>query len=181
MKFSESNFRAILLALAVTTLPLTASADRDDRMMHDDDNMPMMGMGGGMMGGGMMGGGMMGMSPIYMLDLSDTQRTKIRAIQRQLRRSHFDAMEKMADHHEALWKLYRAERRDPKQIGTVYGKIFLIKQKMIESSIEQSNRMEAVLTKEQRKQLRAWSKNMGMGYRGRGYRDRDHMRRGMMN
>ena len=138
------------------------------------------GMGYGMMGGGM-GYGMMGMGPMNMLDLSDAQRSKMRDIQRQLRRSHFDAMEKMADQQESLWRLYRADKRDPKAIGAVYGKIFSIKQKMIESTIEQGNRMEAVLTKEQREQLRAWQKNMGMGYRGRGYGDRERMHRGMMD
>ena len=167
MNLIGNKIKPVLLVVSLMCFPLTVSADRDRNMM----------------GGGMMGGGMMGMGPIYMLDLSDTQRSKIRTIQRQLRRSHFDAMEKMADHHETLWKLYRADTRNPKQIGAVYGKIFAIKQKMIESSIEQSNRMEAVLTKEQRKQLRAWRRNMGMGmgYGGRGNRDRERMHREMMD
>jgi Spy/CpxP family protein refolding chaperone len=186
MKSIYRTTRQALLALLFLSLPLSAWADPDDYHMGYG-YMPMMGggmMGGGMMGGGMMGGGMMGMGPIYMLDLSDAQLGKIRDIRNALRRSHFDAMEKISDQYESLWKLYRADNRDPKAIGAAYGKIFSIQQKMIESTVAQQNRMEAVLTKEQREQLRAWRNNMGMGYMGHGgrgyYRDREGMHRGMM-
>ncbi len=131
-------------------------------------------MGGGMMGGGMMGGGcgmmgmgghgMMGMGPMWMLDLTAKQQTQIDKIHSELRKQHWGVKRKMTDQRNKLQELYGAEKRDAKKIGKVYGALFDLKRQMIETKIDAHNRMQAVLTAEQRKQL----KEMGGGMMGRG-------------
>jgi len=145
----------------------------------------MMGMGGpgmmGMGGPGMMGMGGPGMMGMGMFDLSDAQRKKMRDIQRGMRKSHFNLMEKMSDDHEALADLYRTDHPDPKKVGIVYGRIFALKRQMIESSIDASNRMRDVLTKEQRDMMQQMRGGMGMGmYGGPGNRSREDMHRNQM-
>ena len=135
--------------------------------------MGMMG-GGGMMGGmgmggpgmGMMGGGMMGgMGPVWMLDLSDEQRGKIEKIQDDARRKNWDTYGKIMDEQSKLRDLYSGETVDAKKVGAVYGGIAKLQQQVIEASVEAHNRIQAVLTKEQKEQLRQWRRG-GMGGRG---------------
>ncbi len=126
----------------------------------------MMGMGGGMMGGhGIMGSGMgmmggMDMSAIRMLDLTDQQRARINKIQDSLRKKNWNTMGKIMDEKAKLRDLYAADKRDPKRIGAVYGRIFDLKRRMIEAAITAKNEQEAILTKQQRKQLKQWRGNV---------------------
>ncbi|MEW6330499.1 MAG: Spy/CpxP family protein refolding chaperone [Pseudomonadota bacterium] len=126
--------------------------------------MGMMGMGGpgmGMMGGGMMGG----MGPVWMLDLSDEQRDKIEKIQDDTRRKNWDTYGKIMDEQAKLRDLYTGETVDPKKVGAAYAGIAKLQQQVIESGVEAHNRVQAVLTKEQKEQLRQWRRG-GMGGRG---------------
>ncbi len=126
--------------------------------------MGMMGMGGpgmGMMGGGMMGG----MGPVWMLDLSDEQRDKIEKIQDDTRRKNWATYGKIMDEQSKLRDLYAGETVDPKKVGAVYAGIAKLQQQVIESGVEAHNRVQAVLTKEQKEQLKQWSRG-GMGGRG---------------
>lgn len=134
--------------------------------MHHEHHGPMMGgtgvmgMGPGMTGApGMMGG--MGIGPIWMLDLSDEQRTKIHTIQHELHKAHWNIMGNIMDEQSELHQLFAGEERDAKAIGAVYGKIFDYKQQMIEGKIEAMNRMQAVLTEEQREHLKQMRRGMG--------------------
>ena len=73
---------------------------------------------------------------------------------------------------EKLHELYGAEQRDAKKIGKVYGALFNLQRQMIETKIDAHNRMEAVLTAEQREQLEQQrmdmpGRGMGRGKRGR--------------
>jgi Spy/CpxP family protein refolding chaperone len=137
-----------------------------------------MGMGPGMMGGsgmmgmgaGMMGGGMMGLHGLNMLDLSDEQRGKINAIHDKLRKQHWEVMGKMMDEHNALRDLYDAETLDGKKIGATYDRIFKLKRQMIDTGIKAHNDAVAVLTKEQREQLKQLRRGRGMGGPGMGGR-----------
>lgn len=137
-----------------------------------------MGMGPGMMGGsgmmgmgaGMMGGGMMGLHGLSMLDLSDEQRGKINAIHDKLRKQHWEVMGKMMDEHNALRDLYDAETLDGKKIGATYDRIFKLKRQMIDTGIKAHNDAVAVLTKEQREQLKQLRRGRGMGGPGMGGR-----------
>jgi len=142
-----------------------------------------MGMGPGMMMGGgmgmgpgmMMGGSMMGMHGLYMLDLTDDQRSKVNAIQDKLRKQHWEIMGRMMDEHNALRDLYDADTLDAKKIGAAYDRVFKLKRQMIDAGIKARNDVYALLTKEQREQLKQYrhgggmyGPGMGMGMGGRG-------------
>jgi Spy/CpxP family protein refolding chaperone len=140
------------------------------------------GMGPGMMGGygmmhgpGMMGGegmmygpGMMGMGPVWMLNLTDEQRAKISKLQDELRKKQWATMGQIMDEREKLFELYSDDSPDAKKVGAVYGKIFDLRRQMIEATIDTQNRMQALLTKEQRAQLDQWRHGWGPGPGGPG-------------
>lgn len=118
------------------------------------------GMGPGMMGGhgmgpGMMGGhGMMGGGLMYGLELDSGQRKEILRIRSELRKQNWALQGEILDEQEKLFELYADETPDAKKIGSVYGKIFDLRRQMIEAVIEARNRQRAILTDEQRQQLR---------------------------
>lgn len=125
----------------------------------------MMDMGPGMMGSpGMMGG--MGMGRIQMLDLTKEQRASIHRLQDQLRRTNWDTMGKIMDESSKLRELFAGDKPDAKRIGAVYGNIFNLRRQMIESKIDSHNRVDAVLTTEQRQQLKQLKRGHGMGGKG---------------
>lgn len=135
-------------------------------MMMGQGGMGGMGMmGPGMMGGmGMMGGpGMMGsgMGPLGMLDLSADQRSKIAQIQSDLRKRQWGTTGQVMDEQEKLQELLAAETPDPKKVGAAYAKIADLQRQMMEAGIEAHNRVQAVLTKEQREQLRQLGRGRG--------------------
>jgi Spy/CpxP family protein refolding chaperone len=131
-------------------------------------HMGMMGMGPGMMGmmdsPGMMGG--MGMGRIQMLDLTKEQRASMHKLQDQLRRTNWDTMGKIMDESSKLRELFAADKPDAKRIGAVYGNIFNLRRQMIESKIDTHNRVDAVLTKEQRQELKQLKRGHGRGGHG---------------
>ena len=122
------------------------------------------GYGHGMMGGGyghgMMGGGygpgMMGYGPLSALDLKDDQRDKIFAIQEEARSKNFGTMTQIRAEQYKLAKMYNAEKADPKAIGEEQKKVDELRRQIIQSHVETRNRVEAVLTQEQKKQLRQY-------------------------
>jgi Spy/CpxP family protein refolding chaperone len=119
-------------------------------------------MGGG--GMGMMGGDGLGM--FGMLDLTDEQRTKINKIHDDLRKQHWAMMGKMMDEQNALRDLHQADVLDAKKIGAVYGNLGKLRQQMAETHVEAKNKIHALLTPEQRDQMRQWRRGgcgpMGM-------------------
>jgi Spy/CpxP family protein refolding chaperone len=112
------------------------------------------GSGGGMMGG--YGGGMMGSGPLGALDLKDDQRDKIFAIQEEARSKNFGAMTQMRAEQYKAGKMYSAEKGDPKAIAEQQKKVDDLRRQMIQSHVETRNQIEAVLTPEQKKQLRQY-------------------------
>ena len=138
-------------------------------MGSGSDMMGGYGMGPGMMGGGGMGmmGGAYGaghgmMAGFRSLNLSDEQRTKIDRIGDETRKKNWELMGRIHEDSNALRDLYYADKPDPAAIGKAYQKIFDLKRQMIETSVEAHNRMEAVLTKEQRDQLKRTRPRGGM-------------------
>lgn len=122
----------------------------------------MMGMQGcgmmhGMMGHAMgpMGGLAMlhGLDPIGMLELDAEQHTEIRRMHSELRREHWDTLGQLLDERETLQELYAAESRDPAAIGEAHERLFALKRPLIEAMVDAGNRIEALLSEEQRKQL----------------------------
>jgi Spy/CpxP family protein refolding chaperone len=117
----------------------------------------MMGQGYGMMGQGMMGPGMMrGYGPMWLPDLKEDQQKKITAIYEELHKKRWDLITKLQGEYATLRGLYAADKRDPAAIGDQYKKISELRRQMVEQSVEAHNRMEAVLTKEQKERLRSY-------------------------
>lgn len=140
--------------------------------------------GGGMMGshegghmGGMMGcqagshegghmGGMMGnhesgammktprIDRVMALDLSNEQRSKINKLSDELKHNNWAAKGLIMDGSAKLRDLYGADKRDPSAIGKEYQKIFDSERQMIEAVIDTQNRIEELLTPEQRAQMK---------------------------
>lgn len=120
---------------------------------------------GGMMGGDGTGGmcdhkgGMMGGHPSHMrmvmsLDLNEDQRSKINKLSDELKHNNWATKGLIMDESAKLRDLYAADKRNPSDIGKVYQKIFDLKRKMIEARITTQNRIEEILTPEQRAQLK---------------------------
>jgi len=134
----------------------------------------MMGMGPGMgMGSGMMGHGMMGMGPWMMgygmmggygpggmPNLDESQQRKIVQIQDDLRKKHWDLMGKMNDEQAKLNQLYYTGPRDPAAVSKQYQRVQDLRRQMMESSVEAQNRIETVLTPEQKEQMRGYGWRM---------------------
>ena len=93
---------------------------------------------------------------VWTLDLSKDQKTKIRAIQRDLRSKHWALEDKIELAADKLFDLYNSGNRDAKAIGKVYGEIFDYRQEIIEIAIDAGNKVEAELTKEQLASLKKW-------------------------
>lgn len=132
------------------------------------------GAGRGMMGPGMMygwgaGRGMMGpgwmhgyYGPGSMLNLDESQQKKMAQIQEDLHKKHWGLMNKMGEEYAKLRDLYNKEMRDPEAIGKQLQRIYDLQRQMTVSSLEAQNRMEALLTPEQKKQLRSFNWPGGM-------------------
>lgn len=131
-------------------------SDRDDMgygMMHR----------GGMMGGPMMGGPMMdgagmmglGLRDLYRLDLDVNQRRQVQRIDDELRRKNWDVMGKMHDEMSTLRAaMWSAGKRDRAAILASNKRMFDLRQQMLENGLDAADRAEAVLTPQQREQLR---------------------------
>ena len=128
----------------------------------------MMGGGGygpGMMGGGygpgMMGGGGYGYGaggPLAALNLSDDQREKIVAIQEENRKKNWAVMGEVRSEQFKLRNMYRGgEKLDADKIAEQQKKVDALRQQMLKSRVEAHNQIAAVLTPEQRKELRQYS------------------------
>jgi Spy/CpxP family protein refolding chaperone len=129
------------------------------------------GMGPGMMGPGTMGGyglgygmgpGMMGGS-LAALDLTDAQRAQINKVRDEVRRKNWDVMGKMQDETAKLRDAYAADKRDRAAILGAYKRIGELRLQRIENAFDAREKIEGVLTKEQREQLRRWGPGWRMG------------------
>jgi Spy/CpxP family protein refolding chaperone len=120
---------------------------------------PGYGMGPGMMGGygmgpGMMGGWGRGGWGLEGLGLSDEQRSKISDIQRDLSRLQWDLMRSM---HEQDWHMGDAWRDggiDEKAARKAFDAMTEMHRKMFDATLEARKRVDALLTPQQREQLR---------------------------
>ena len=120
----------------------------------------MMGQGRGMMGQGqgMMGGqGMQGGSMWAALNLTDEQREKVLAIQEEHRKKNWAAMGEVRAEQFKLRSLYGADKPDANKVVEQQKKVDALRQQMLKSRVETHNQIAAVLTPEQRKQLRQYA------------------------
>ena len=112
---------------------------------------PGMGMGYGPgtgMGYGMRGGG------LAALDLSAEQAEKIFAIQEAQRQKNWPTMTKMRGEMFKLRRMYYDDKADAKALTEQQKKVDDLRRTMLQSRLEVRKQIEAVLTPEQRKQLR---------------------------
>jgi Spy/CpxP family protein refolding chaperone len=113
-------------------------------------------MGGGY-GPGMMGGGMMGTGALWHLDLTDAQRQQVLKIQDELRRKNWDLLGKQQDEQAKLRDAYLASgKRDRAAIVAAYKRIGELRVQRIENSLEAIEKIEGVLTQQQRDQLKRY-------------------------
>jgi Spy/CpxP family protein refolding chaperone len=105
---------------------------------------------GGYGGYGMGGPGMMGGWGALPADLTADQRGKISVIQRDLRKQQWPLMEQM---QEAMWDNGSAAP-DEKAERQQYDRVSALHKQMFENMLASRKRMEAVLTPEQREQVR---------------------------
>ena len=117
---------------------------------------------GGMHGGGMHGGGMMGedmargpgLAAIEALELTPEQRAKVTELRRDVQRRNHALMGSM---REIRWKgqdLRGAPELDAAASRKLYEEGAAVRKQMFESRLEARAKAEALLTKEQREQLR---------------------------
>lgn len=126
---------------------------------------PGYGMGPGMMGGygpgyGM-GPGMMGWGNYRGLNLSEDQKSKITQIQKEVRTKQWAVMGEMMDAQDKLQELYDADKQDAAAINKQYKVIEDLRRQMVDNSVDAHNRINSILTKEQREKAR---ERGGRGY-----------------
>jgi Spy/CpxP family protein refolding chaperone len=140
---------------------------------------PGYGMGPGMMGGygpgygmgpGMMGGygpgygmgpGMMGWGNYRDLNLSADQKSKITQIRQEMRTKQWAVMGQMMDAQDKLQDLYDADKQDSATINKQYKAIDDLRRQMVDNAVDAHNRINNILTKEQREKSQEWG---GRGY-----------------
>jgi len=128
---------------------------------------PGYGMGPGMMGGYGMGHGMMGFGNFRGLDLSAEQRSKITPIRKEMRSKQWALMGEMMDAQDKLQELYDTDKQDSAAINKQYKAIEDLRRQMVDNSVDAHNRINSILTKEQREKFKDWSR--GYGHMMRGY------------
>lgn len=120
-------------------------------------------MGDGMRGQGMMGQGMMGQGMgmgaqqggvLAALNLSEAQREKVLAVQEEHRKKNWAAMGEVRAEQYKLRGLYGAEKLDADKVAEQQKKVDELRRQMLKSRIEAHNQIAALLTPEQRKELR---------------------------
>jgi Spy/CpxP family protein refolding chaperone len=124
---------------------------------------PRGGYGPGPYGGGGMGPGMGGYGADRMLDalnLTDAQRADVNKIRDDVRRKNWDLLGKMQDEQAKLRDLYAAEKLDRPAISAAYKRLGDLRQQRIDNMLEANEKIDAILSPEQRKQLRRW----GLGW-----------------
>jgi Spy/CpxP family protein refolding chaperone len=112
---------------------------------------------GGMMGGYGPGGMMGGYGPggtLGIANLTDEQREKIVAIQEENRRKNWNAMGQLRNEQFKLREMYYGDKVDANAVAEQQKKVDELRRQMIKSHVEARNQIAAVLTPEQRKQLR---------------------------
>jgi Spy/CpxP family protein refolding chaperone len=119
-------------------------------------------MGNGPQGGGMMGGGMMGYGygqqgggVFAGINLTEEQRQKVLSVQEEHRQKNWAAMGEVRAEQYKLRSLYGADKVDADKVTEQQKKVDELRRQMLKSRVEAHNQMVAILTPEQRKELRA--------------------------
>ena len=95
----------------------------------------------------------MGMRNLDALKLNADQRKKVADLRRELRKNTWDLQRQEIDQREQLGELYSSDALDVAAIKATYDKLFQVKLKLIEHTLNFKQSLEKVLTKEQMKQF----------------------------
>jgi hypothetical protein len=98
------------------------------------------------------------------LALSKEQKSAINSLSDEFKHKIWFIQGLINDEAAKLSYLYEAERRDPVAIGKEYMKVFDLKRQLIESYLDTQNRIEDVLTLEQRVELKNSHRAMHRGH-----------------
>ena len=88
------------------------------------------------------------------LDLKDEQRDKILAIQEENRSKNWGTMGQLRAEQAKLRRMAIGEKIDPKAFAEQQAKVDALRRQMTQSRLEAHNQVLAILTPEQRKQMR---------------------------
>ena len=91
------------------------------------------------------------------LDLSADQQEKIAKVREDMRRSSWDTMGQLHAEQFKLRGLYLADQPDPNAIADQQKKVDELHRAMIKAQVETGNRIQALLTKEQRERLHEYA------------------------
>ena len=95
----------------------------------------------------------------YDLDLNDQQVERIDAIRERTRDMQWEFSGRVREGQWQLMKLLRADNPDPAEVGKQYASISDLSRQMLEQSVDTRNQIDAILTQEQRVDLRRWRRN----------------------
>lgn len=129
---------------------------------------PGYGMGPGMMGGygpgyGMGPGMMGGFGALYGLDLTEEQRTKITEIRREVFGKQWELMGKMHQQGGPMEQAYASGKFDEKAARKTFDAMTAVRKQMFENSLQAHKRIDALLTPQQREQLRSGGRGAAPG------------------
>ena len=157
---------AAATVLSIGTITVYAQQPQEPSRMMDPGMMGPGMMGPGMMGGRGMGSGMMmdgmgmmgfGLGAIGRLDLNDSQRRQVQKFDDELRRKNWDLMGKMHDEMSRMRDAMWTDKRDRAAILAANKRMSELRQQMLENMLDAADKAEAVLTPQQREQLRRYA------------------------
>lgn len=179
MKANLRKFALVATVLAAATIGATAIAQGPGYGPGMMGGGP--GYGPGMMGGGgpgygpgygpgMRGGGGPGFGQgfgpgrgygpganvLESLNLTDEQRDNIQLMQEENRQKNWATMGQLRTEMFALRRMYSADKVDPNAVAEQQKKVDELRRQMLKSRLESRNRVESLLTPEQRKQFRQY-------------------------
>ncbi len=154
----ENHLRIICFVVAASSFAVMANLSAAEPASDWQS-----GMGPGMMGeyglGYGMGHGMMGWRNFRGLNLSADQKSKITQIRHEMRTKQWDVMGQMMDAQDRLEELYDADKQDAAAINRQYKVIEDLRRQMVDNSVDAHNRINSILTKEQREKSREWGES----------------------
>lgn len=96
------------------------------------------------------------LGPIWMLDLTQPQRTELGKIQDGLRMQHWELQGKLRDQYAKLRDLNAAETPDKNAIDATYDEIFKMRRQFVQATTDARAKADKVLTLKQREALARW-------------------------
>lgn len=109
-----------------------------------------------------------GMRGLNSLNLTSDQQQKIMAIRQEFERDTFSLRQEMRKKRQDLQKLWSADSLNQAAIDAKTKEMNALRIQMIQKSRDMFNKIKAILTPEQLKQLEAQKQNRSQGKRGRG-------------